>query len=135
VFPAAASVFEWVQAVAGAVAALAALGTLVFLWLTVREATALRRAETRAHLLELAADYAETGIRVFTDSAAWSDARIARDRFRAAVDSTGEPLPACRALLEVEWRPVGIGADTRGSAPTASERRSASRTPATWRRR
>jgi hypothetical protein len=56
----AASVFEWAQAVAGMVAALAALGTLVFAWLTVRGAQELRRGESRARLLDLAADYVST---------------------------------------------------------------------------
>ena len=61
-----ASLFGWVQVTAGVVAALAALGTLVFAWLTVRGAQARKRDEQWAHLLDLAADYAELG------SQAWS---------------------------------------------------------------
>jgi hypothetical protein len=122
----AASAFEWVQAVGGVVAALAALGTLVFLWLTVRGANALARAERRAHLLDLAADYAAAGIAVFTasvrkDTEAWSRARITGERFRAALDSTSEALPACRRLLDVEWRPVAMGVDAERKFAEAEE--------------
>jgi hypothetical protein len=109
VCPAAASTFEWVQAFAATVAALAALGTLVFLWLTVRGAQTLRRAEDRAHLLDLATDYVAAGERVWRDMAAARDARLAGHRFRAAIDATGEPLPACRALLAIEWEPLSMG--------------------------
>jgi hypothetical protein len=59
----AASTFEWVQVVGGTVAALAALGTVVAAALTVRAARAVRRDERRTQLLNLAADYAEAGLR------------------------------------------------------------------------
>jgi hypothetical protein len=107
--PLAASAFEWVQAIAGAVAALAALGTLFFLYLTVRGAQALRKAENRAHLLDLAADYAEAGRESMRGE--YGAARIATERFRAALDSTGKPLPASRRLLEVEWGQPSMGAE------------------------
>jgi hypothetical protein len=106
----AASVFEWVQVVAGLVAALAALGTLVFLWLTVRGTNALQRAERRAHLLDLAADYGEAGVLVLLGKErSRTIVRIAGERFRAALDSTGAHLPGCRAMLAIEWQPVAMG--------------------------
>lgn len=109
-----ASLFGWVQVTAGVVAALAALGTLVFAWLTVQGAQALKRDEQGAHLLDLAADYAELG------SQAWSvdvrdlsrvltRVRVAGHRFRVALDATGESLPACRALLTTIWEPLSMG--------------------------
>ena len=48
---------------AGMVAAFAALGTLVFLYFTVRGARELQRAQLRAHLLDLAADLDEAEMR------------------------------------------------------------------------
>jgi len=108
----AASTFEWAQVVAGAVAALAALGTLAFAWLTVRGAQALRADEQRAHLLDLAADFGEAGMRLMgsvSDPDAWRDARSTRHRFRAALDATEEPLPASRVLLEMDWSPASMG--------------------------
>jgi hypothetical protein len=108
----ASSAFEWVQALAGAVAALAALGTLVFAWLTVRGAQALRRDERRVHLLDLAADYGEAGLRSLgsADHEAQTRVRITGHRFRAALEATGKPLPACHALLMVQWfPPPGMG--------------------------
>jgi len=108
----AASAFQWVQALAGAIAALAALGALLFAWLTVRGAQALRRDERRAHLLDLAADLVEAGLRALQDSRNHNDALIARQRFRGQIDATAKPLPACRALLEMEWfPPMSMGAD------------------------
>jgi len=103
----AASTFQWVQAVAGAIAAVAALGTLLFLWLTVRGAQALQRQERRAHLLDLAADYAEAGLRSFgsSDFGAQNRVLVAGHRFRAGIESTGKPLPACHALLMIQWFP------------------------------
>ncbi len=80
-------------------------GALVFAYLTVRGAQAFRRHESRTHLLDLAADVTEVGLRALTDSAEYHRARIARYRFRAAIDATGELLPACRALAEIEWFP------------------------------
>ena len=122
---AAASAFEWVQAVAGMVAALAALGTLVFLYFTVRGARELQRAQLRAHLLDLAADLDEAEMRAMTsgidERGAWRDARTARHRFRAAIDSTGEELPACRALLALERLPVALG-DAQGGFPKPTGR-------------
>jgi hypothetical protein len=101
------SAFQWVQALAGVVAALAALGTLVFAWLTVRGAQALQRQERRAHLLDLAADVGEAGIGALANSdiASYNRMRIARHRFRAAINATGEQLPASNALLKIEWWP------------------------------
>jgi hypothetical protein len=95
------------SALAGVVTALPALGALVFAWLTVRDARALRREGRRAHLLDLAADVGEAGRRAFgeSDRRAFDAAQIARLRFRAAIDSTGKELPACRALLAIEWWP------------------------------
>ena len=103
------SAFEWVQAVAGTVAALAALGALVFAWLTVRGAQALRDDERRSHLLDLAVDLIEAVMRAWSESKAWRDAWIARHRFRAALDGTGQRLPACRALLEIDSSPASMG--------------------------
>ena len=98
---------------ASMISALAALGALVFLWLTVRGAQALGRAQRRGQLLELAADLDEAGMKAMTatvqDRGAWRDARTARHRFRGAVDATGERLPECRALLEIDWSPASIG--------------------------
>jgi len=90
-----------VQAIAGAVAALAALVTLIFAWLTVRGAQAL----------DLAADLDEAERKAMTSHApeergAWRDARTARLRFRAAIDATGEQLPACRARLDLDRSPL-----------------------------
>jgi hypothetical protein len=54
----------------------------------------------------------EAGMRALMDAGEHYRAQIARHRFRAAVDATGEPLPACRALAELEWfPPVSIGRD------------------------
>jgi hypothetical protein len=96
-------------ALAGLVAALAALGTLVFAWLTVRGAQALRRDDRRARLLDLAADLAEAGRAALTTSeiATLNRVEIARHRLRAAINASGEPLPASIALLDVQWWPPG----------------------------
>ena len=103
------------------VAALAALGTLVFLWLTVRGAQTLRRGEDRAHLLDLAADVVAAGMRVSIEPRASNEneARLAGHRFRAAIDATGRSLPACRALLAIKWEPLTIGDQLQEEADKA----------------
>jgi hypothetical protein len=116
VLPVAASAFEWVQALAGAIAALAALGALVFAWLTVRGAADFQRTQSRTHLLDLATDYAEAGRAAMRGE--YGAARIPGERFRAAINSTGKALPACHRLLEVDWTQPAMG-------PAGDEKRAA----------
>lgn len=100
---------EWVQAVAGAISAAAALLALAFAWATVRETRALRREDRLARLPELAAELGDVGLRVAQGAAfeKLTALPVARQRLRAALASSGESLPACEALLTVDW-PTGI---------------------------
>ena len=86
------------------VSAGAALGALVFAWLTVRETRALRREDRRARLGEFVGDFATILLRVISGAAQERQTTlpIARARLAAAVASAGEPLPACEALVRLD---------------------------------
>jgi len=101
--------FEWLQVVVGVVSTGAALAALAFAWATVRETRALRREDRLARLPELAAELGDIGLRVAQGAAfeKLTALPVARQRLRAALASSGESLPACEALLTVDW-PTGI---------------------------
>lgn len=92
------------QLVATLVSAVAAVGALVFAWLTVRQTRDLRREDRHARIGELAGDFGGILLRVL--NGATHELRgalpVARARLAAAVASSDEPLPACRALVRLD---------------------------------
>ena len=70
---------------------------------TVRETKAMRREERLAELPELVADVG-THLADITHNVVTAPRRleIARPRLEAALDATGEALPECRKLLDVQ---------------------------------
>lgn len=90
---------EYVAGVSGAVAALAALGALVFAYLTVREARASRRdfvLETQRERLEEMAGIVK---HIGEISYMGGSLGLARLRLAAAINAAGLDLPACRKLV------------------------------------
>lgn len=95
---------DWVQLVGTIVSASAAVGAIVFAWLTVRQARELRREDRRARVGELVGDYAAVFLQVIQGAAHDRQTRlpVAKARLAAAVAAAGEPLPACDNLLKLE---------------------------------
>jgi hypothetical protein len=95
---------DWVQLVGTIVSAGAAVGAIVFAWLTVREARELRREDRRARLGELVGDFSASLLRVLRGAAheRVAELPVARARLAAAVASVEEPLPACDRLVRLD---------------------------------
>lgn len=92
---------DWVQLVAAVVAAFAAVGAIVFAWLTVRESSKLRQEDRYARLAEIIGDYGAILARAEVDDEASDRLLPTLERLRAHVTAANEPLPACQALLHV----------------------------------
>jgi hypothetical protein len=70
---------------------------------TVVESHALRREERIARLLDLVADFGETGTRTARGQVGENRLEVAGLRLRAAITAAEEPLPECERLLDLEW--------------------------------
>jgi hypothetical protein len=97
--------FDWVQIVVGTVSMVAALAAVFFAFETVRETRVLRREDRVDDLLDLVAEYGQLAVQSFGISP--GDERsirrpVVRAHLRAAIDSTGEDLPACERLLTTD---------------------------------
>lgn len=93
--------------VAGLISALAALGALIFAYLTVRQAAQARREENAARRLqnlqrvsELAGEAGDAMLRGLQGSHIHMNIifPIAQARLRAALEAVPDKLPACRSL-------------------------------------
>lgn len=94
---------DWLQLVAALVSALAAVGAIIFAWLTVKQAKDLRREDRRARLGELVGDYSADLLRaVHGKMESNATLPVSRARLAAAVASAKEPLRACEALLGLD---------------------------------
>ncbi len=84
---------------------IAMLAALVAVWYARQaavETRALRHEERVARLLALIADVGDAGTgRARGHAGVLID--VPRMRLRAALNATGEPLPKCEQLLEVDW--------------------------------
>ena len=98
---------EELTAIAGLASALAALGALIFAYLTVRQATQARKEENMARRLrnlqrvaELAGEVGDAMLRGLQGSNLHLDIifPIAQARLRAALVAVPDKLPACRLL-------------------------------------
>src|SRR4051812_7330956 len=94
---------DWVLLIGTVISAAAAVGAVVFAWLTVRQARDLRRDDRRARLGELVGDFAALVLQIMQGAYHERGIRlpVARARLAAAVASAGERLPACEALLRI----------------------------------
>jgi hypothetical protein len=85
----------------------AALAAAWYARQTVAESHVLRREERIARLLDLVADFGETGTRVARGQVGENLLEVAGLRLRAAITAAEEPLPECERLLDVEWPRYG----------------------------
>lgn len=93
--------------IAQVIAMFAALAAVWYAEQAVVETRALRREERVARLLELIADLGDAEMSFARGQRIGSLPDVARLRLKAALDATGEPLPHCRALLDLQWPNYG----------------------------
>lgn len=89
--------------VAQVIAMFAALAAVWYAEQTVVETRALRREERVARLLKLVGEFGEIGTRVARGQLGDNNLTVARLRLGAALSATGEPLPECESLLDLQW--------------------------------
>ena len=105
--------------VATVVSSGAALGALVFAWLTVRETRALRREDRLARLPELVAELGEFALNAGQPTPRYV---IRRARVAAMLAPLDEPLESCRVIASGQMfeRPADLTQDQIGSLTLAA---------------
>jgi hypothetical protein len=94
---------EALTVIAALVSALAAAGALWFAFETVEETRGLRREDRLARVAELIGELGAMWLRIESGADTFRNVYpVAQQRFRAAITTSGEQLPRCVELVEVE---------------------------------